>query len=80
MNNRAIQAQTEKSRLHFSPLWVNDHCPFHAELVMNSTDVVENAWRRERHPKAGYAGIRLCEVRPILRRRRQEARVHAVRR
>ena len=79
MNEQGDQAQTEKSRLHFSPLWVNDHSPFHAELVMNSTDVVESAWRREGHPKAGYAGIRLGEVRPILRRRRQESRVHAVR-
>ena len=58
---------------------LNEDCPFHAELIVNSTNVVEGSWRREGYPKARDTRIRLGEVRSILRRRRQETRVHAVR-
>src|SRR4051794_29332750 len=59
---------------------MDDHGPDHAELVVDSTDVVERAGNRERHAEAGDVGIRLRQVRAILRGRRQEPRRHVVRR
>ena len=60
-------------------LSVNNDCPFHAELVMNRTDVVERARRGEGHKKPCDIGRRLGESGPVLWRRRQETRVHVVR-
>src|SRR6516225_7041847 len=51
----------------------------HAELIMNGTDVVERALRRERHAKARDPWSQLRQAHPILGRRRQESRIDAFR-
>ena len=79
-NERATILKQTKRRCFLGQLWVNNDRPFHAELVMNGTDVIESAWRCEGHPKTRYTWKRLGEPCPILWCRRQKSRVHAVRR
>src|SRR6516225_5608577 len=61
-------------------LSANNDAARHAELIMNGTDIVERAWRRERHAKTRDPWSRLSQVRPILGCRRQESRIDAIRR
>jgi len=63
------------SGTYHSPLRVNNHLPYHAQIIMKSTDVVEGTRRCEGHPEPRHAQRRLRKCAPVLGCRTQTPRV-----